>query len=211
MNRKIKALGLALVAAFAMSAVTASAASAIEFHAGGAHTLLNGSQTGNHSFTVGSGFGAITCKVAKFTGTTTKTTEASQVITPEYKECTDSFGRKVDVTISATYEFTPPASATAAANVHVKGSFTLSITNAEGKQICHVEVNAQTNNNIVYHNVANGDVEVTTTTNNVTTTTAGGVLNCGVGNGHHAGGSYTGDTLLAGTDTAGNNVNISVS
>ena len=211
MNRKIKALGLALVAAFAMSAVMASAASAIEFHAGEAHTIISGSQTGNHTFTVGSGFGAITCKVAKFSGTTEKTTETSQVITPEYKECTDSFGRKVDVTVSAKYRFTAPAAATGSAEVHVEGSFKIEVTNSSSVVICTVTVGSQTNNNIVYHNIANGDVEVTTTTNNVTTETSGGTLNCGVANGHHTGGSYTGNTIIAGTSTAGANVNITVS
>jgi len=210
MNRKIKVL-VALVACFAMSAVAASAASAVEFHAGEAHTILKGNQTGSHSFTVGSGFGAISCKVAKFSGTTSATTETSQVITPEYKECSDSFGRIVHVTINATYRFTPPASATAAAEVHVEGTgFTIEVTSA-GAIVCTIKVPAQTNNNIVYHNIANGDVETTTTTNNVTTETSGGLLNCGVSNGHHTGGSYTGNTILEGQNTAGGNVNISVS
>ena len=207
MNLKLKALGLALVAAFAMSAVMASAASAIEFHAGEAHTLLNGSQVGGHSFTVGSGFGAITCKKANFTGTTTKTTETSQVITPEYKECTDSFGRVAHETINATHRYTPPTVTTGDAEYHLEGSITIEITGAG----CTVHIPIQTGNHIVYHVIANGDVETTTTTSNLTTITTGGFLNCGVIEGHHTGGSYTGTTVVAGTNTAGGNVNISVS
>ena len=212
MNSKLKSLGLALVAALAMSAAMASAASAIEFHASDAHTILKGSQTSPHEFTVGPGFAGIVCNIANFTGTTTATTQNSQVITPEYKECSDTLGRIAHVTVNATYRFTTPSSATAAAEVHVEGTgFTIQITNGSTSVVCTVHVHAQTNNNIVYHNIANGDVEVTATTNNITTETTGGILNCGIGNGHHAGGSYTGNTVIAGTSTAGTNVNISVS
>src|SRR5215203_3750241 len=201
MNRKIKALGLALVASLAMSAMVASAAQAIEFHSTAAHTILTGEQTTSHKFTVGSGFGAITCTTAKFTGTTTATTEASQKITPEYKGCKDSFGRTAHVTVSATYTFTPPAVATGEANVHLNGS---------GTVICDVKVETQTNNGIVYHNVASG-VETTTNTTNVKTTTSGASLNCGVSDGAHTGGSYTGNSVVKGTDTEGKAVTITVS
>jgi len=208
MTRKIKALGLALVASLAMSALVASAAQA-EFHSTVAHTILTGEQTTTHKFTVGSGFGAITCKKAKFTGTTTATTESSQVITPEYKECTDSFGRTAHVTVEAKYRFTTPSKTTENAEVHLEGKITVQITNGSGVVICDVHITSQTNNNIIYHNVAGG-VEVTTNTNNVATTTSGGSLNCGVSDGAHAGGSYTGNTLTKGTDTEGKAVTITV-
>jgi hypothetical protein len=139
--------------------------------------------------------------VAEFSGTATKQTEPDQKITPVYKECTDSRGRTVDVTVKATYTFTP-AAPTAEANVHLVGEITLSITNGSGSQVCHVLIKSQENNGVTYHNREDAKgkyVEVTTHTNNVTTETAGGVLNCGVGNGHHEGGSYTGETIMRGT------------
>ncbi|HKH63859.1 MAG TPA: hypothetical protein VKA35_00185 [Solirubrobacterales bacterium] len=210
MTRKIKALGLALVASLAMSALVASAAQA-EFHSTTAHTILIGNQTTTHKFTVGSGFGAITCKKAEFTGTSTVTTETSQVITPHYKECTDSFGRTAHVTVSAgtVFRFTTPVKTTEAAEVHFEGTITIEVTNGSGVVICDVHITSQTNNNIIYHNVASG-VEVTTNTTNVATTTSGGSLNCGVSDGAHTGGSYTGNTLTKGTDTEGKAVTITV-
>lgn len=211
MNLKIKALGLTLVAALAVSAVMASAASAAEFHAAQAHTTLSGEQTagGSHSFTPGPGFAAVTCSTVKFAGTTTATTETSWVLTPEYKGCKDSLGRTAHVTVAAKYRLTPPASATAASNFHIGGGLTIEITNGSGVSICDVLVFSQAVNNAVYHNVTNGDIEITTTTNNITTETSGGVVNCGISDGHHASGSYTGTTIVRGTDTAGSNVDIS--
>jgi hypothetical protein len=212
MNRKIKALGLALVAALAMSAVAASASQA-EFHSSAAHTILSGSQVGNHVFTVGGGFGAIECETANFSGSSTKVTEADQTITPEYKGCFDSFERTVHVNMGgAQYTFTSPAATTGNANVHVVGGpITISVTSGAGATICTVTIKEQTNNNIVYHNLGgtNG-VTVTTNTNNVKATTSGGFLNCGVSNGEHTGGTYTGHTTMKGVNTAGEAVSISV-
>jgi uncharacterized protein (DUF58 family) len=81
MNRKFKALGLALAAVFAMSAVAASAASAAEFHSNKKHTILHAGQTTTHTFTVGSGFGSITCTTAEFNGTAVNETEPTQTVT----------------------------------------------------------------------------------------------------------------------------------
>ena len=90
MIRNFKALGLALVAAFAMSAVAASAASAESpFHFGSTvdHTVLSGTQVSEDVFTVHGG--TVKCSSATYTGTinssTTKTTEVT--ITPAYGGC----------------------------------------------------------------------------------------------------------------------------
>lgn len=81
MMRKIKALGVAFIAVFAMSAVAASAAhAAMEgeefFHShvnlAAVHPdsfILTGEQLGNHVFTPKPGGAAVTCKKAKFEGT----------------------------------------------------------------------------------------------------------------------------------------------
>jgi hypothetical protein len=202
MIRNLKALGLALVAVFAMSAVAASAAGAAEFHSASAGTALKGTQVGNHVFTVGSGFGSIKCTTANFTGTATNKTEKDQTITPEYKGCTDSFGRTADVNVgTAKYTFTPAAPTTPAV-VHVTGTITIQITPGGGLGECNVTIGAQEDNGIEYHNKEEGGVkyvEVTTNTTNVVSTTSGGLFNCGVSNGTHTGGSYTGVSVTRGT------------
>jgi hypothetical protein len=201
MTRKLKALGLALVAVFAMSALAASAASAQEFHSSTEKTTLSGTQIGNHSFTVGSGFGAITCKVAKFKGTQSTKTAASQEMTPEYKECTDSFGRVVDVTVEGHYLFTPPTITTGSATVHFVGVIILTITSPPGTSVCHVTIRTQTiAGSTIYHNRTprSSGIIVTTNATGIHSTTEGGLFNCGVSNGEHTEGTYTGETEVTG-------------
>jgi len=209
MFRKAKAVASGAIALVALG-VLASAASAIEFHSTSAHTILSGEQTTSHKFTVGSGFGAITCTTAKFSGTTTKTTESSIIITPEYKGCKDSFGRTVHHTVESKHRYTPPITVTGEANTHFEGRTTLQTTNGTGTPVCDVKIETQTNNGIVYHDVASG-VETTLVSSNIKTTTSGGSLNCGVSDGAHTGGSYTGTILMKGTDTEGKAVTFSVS
>ncbi|HEX7278555.1 MAG TPA: hypothetical protein VF255_02920 [Solirubrobacterales bacterium] len=86
MNRKLKALGLALVAVFAMSALSAASASAVEFHSSVAHTELRGEQhAGEDTFTVNAG--TVRCSHATYTGTETSATATTQSVTPAYTGC----------------------------------------------------------------------------------------------------------------------------
>jgi hypothetical protein len=203
--------GIALVAALALTAVMASAASA-QFTSSVSHTRVHGTQVGSHVFTAGEGFGGITCTTATFEGTGTSTNEASQTITPTYSNCKDSFGRTVDIDNGGLhYVFTTNGT------VHVTGSMVLTVTSG-GSVICTVTIkNGQTNTGIGYHNV-NGsteptgtqDVLVTTESEDVISTTAGGFFNCGIGNGEHKNGTYEGETTMKGFDTDNNQVGISV-
>jgi len=87
MNRKLKALGLALFAAFAMSAIGAQAASADLFtSADPDSTVLTSSADTEHVFSYSSG--EVKCKVTKFSGTQTGETATELTITPTYEECT---------------------------------------------------------------------------------------------------------------------------
>lgn len=203
MSRKLKALGLALVASLALSVVAASTAQAIEFHSSAENTTLMGSQVGNHEWTVGSGFGAIKCKTATFAGTAKLKTESTELLTPVYKECTDSLGRIVHITASQQNKFTPPTSMTGLSVEHREGELTISITSG-GKQICHVLIKTQTSNGIGFHNAVNSGTSrkhlvITTNTTNTVSITIGGFFNCGLPDGAHTGGSYTGTTTLSGT------------
>jgi hypothetical protein len=210
MDRKLNTLGLAFVAALALMAVIVSTASA-QFTSNKEHTRLFGSQKAgtNDLFTVGPGFGGITCENAFFGGTAQNKSESTQVIFPGYENCHDSFGRTVDNDNSSlTYTFTSGAGK---GTVHVTGGMTLTVTSGP-KVVCTVVIKSgQTNNGISYKNLGGtSGVEVTTHANNVISTTSGGWLNCGVTDGEHKEGTYDGTAVVTGEDTSGAAAEISV-
>ncbi|HEX8752683.1 MAG TPA: hypothetical protein VF731_04625 [Solirubrobacterales bacterium] len=87
---KLKVFGLAALAVFALTAVSASAAQAAPlFHVEEAPATITGEQIGTQVFNTEEG--KVECKVAKFTGTSNVTATATQELAPEYKECT-AFG-----------------------------------------------------------------------------------------------------------------------
>lgn len=88
MNRKFKALGLALMAVFALSAVAASSASAVnhEFTASKTPVVLTGEQHINkHIFSIGAA--KVECGKVKFVGTVAASPANTVTVAPEYKEC----------------------------------------------------------------------------------------------------------------------------
>jgi long-subunit fatty acid transport protein len=99
MTRNFKALGLALVAAFAMSAVVASAASAAEFHAEKAPVTLTGSQhAGEDVFTTDAG--TVSCEEATYTGSQATVTALTASATPKYSGCHATFGLNTTVDVN---------------------------------------------------------------------------------------------------------------
>jgi hypothetical protein len=88
MTRNLKIMGVALIAAFALGAVAASAASAeiFVFTSTAETSALKGQQTGTSKITVDAG--ALSCEVGKFTGE--QWTEAAFEVTlsPSYEKCT---------------------------------------------------------------------------------------------------------------------------
>jgi hypothetical protein len=106
MIRKFKALGLALVAVFAMSAIVASAAQAAAgtLTSEGKTVIVTAEQVGEHEFvltdheTEPGKFANIKCKKAVFTGTAGVTDGATSVTAhPVYSECT-AFGQPATIT-----------------------------------------------------------------------------------------------------------------
>lgn len=85
MNRKLKALGLALLAVFAMSAVAASGASAAQFHAEQEPVILTSDNDTAHVFTYG--LGSVTCTTTTFDTTVATKTTSSITVTPVYGGC----------------------------------------------------------------------------------------------------------------------------
>ncbi len=195
MIRKFKVLAFAL---FAMSAVAASASQAAEFHSSVDETFLSGEQAETFKFTTGSGFGTITCTVASFTGRTTETATTELTITPVLAGCADVLGRKIDTTIHGTYTFHSGGTVDL-----VGGSITLAVTNGLEQVKCTIIIAEQEGiNGISYSNSGATDIEVVANSSNIKTTTSGGLLNCGVSNGEHTSGTYTGTVVESGEDEA---------
>jgi hypothetical protein len=88
MIRNAKVLGLAIVAALALTAVMASAASATNFTAASYPVKISGTQSESHKFTVGGG--TVTCTTATFSGEATAASETLTMV-PTYSNCT-AFG-----------------------------------------------------------------------------------------------------------------------
>jgi hypothetical protein len=206
-RNKLKVLGLALVAALALTAVMASAASA-QFTSDKEHTIYAGSQKEgtNHVFTAGEGFGGIACETVNFSGTAVGTSNADQTITPTYSSCKDSFGRTVDPHHNSfDYTFNEKKG-----TVDLSGSMVLTVTDS-GSTVCTVTISAQTGVNGISYTSLGGTkgMEVTSHSTNVKSTTEGGFFNCGISNGEHTSGTYDGIAEISGKDTSGKAVEIS--
>jgi hypothetical protein len=200
----------ALVAALVLTAVMASVAQA-QFTSNKEHTILSGSQKfgTNDVFTVGSGFGGITCSNATFSGTAIGKSESTQAITPSYSTCKDSFGRTVDIdNKELTYILTSGAFK---GEVGGSGEITLTVTSG-GSVICTVVLNSGSpGNGVTYTNLGGtSGVQIKSETTNIVSTTSGGFFNCGVSNGEHTEGTYTGTGILTGKDTSSAAAEISV-
>jgi hypothetical protein len=212
MNAKLKTLGLALVAALALIALMASAAQA-QFTSSSTHTILSGTQEGSHEFTAGEGFGGISCSTATFSGTSSSTNASSQELVPTYSGCKDSFGRTVHIdNNNFKYNFTVTGhdlQGTPIGSVHVTGTMTLTVTSG-GSVVCTVHIiSPQTANGVVYHSVPTG-LKATSETVQLISITTGGFFSCGISEGEHKEGTYTGVTNITGKDTSGKTATISV-
>jgi hypothetical protein len=237
MTRKHKALGVALmaaVAALALSGIAASSALAVPKFtcvetSGTIHTHVHCTSSGTqvagepHEFTAGSGFGAIRCTNATFSGGTNATGESTTEEThPSYSSCSDSFGRTVDVSTTGCnylfhvttklkedeYEGTSDVVCEAGKLIELK-------VTSGGSTLCTVTIGSQTGTGPIRFDdmtaVMPTDVTVTAKANNVRSTTSGGLFNCGISNGEHTEGTYTGNTTVIAKNTAGEAIDTEVS
>src|SRR6478609_910447 len=163
MTHKLRALGLALIAVFAMSAFVASAAQAGEFTSTEGFPVtvtgeqvegkLEGSETvlKKHEFTTVAG--VVKCNAAKFDSTEFTKNSKELTLDAEYKECTLA-GIEVTVDMNGCdYLFTAGAFAggTAPVETHVKctGASLITITTSTK---CQITIEQQTLNGITTHN-----------------------------------------------------------
>jgi hypothetical protein len=89
MKRNLKALGLAMVAALALSAVAASAAQAATHHvtAGSAPAVVTAKDTVNTVFKITGGEHEVECSTTKYEGTLAVATNTEVTVTPTYSGC----------------------------------------------------------------------------------------------------------------------------
>jgi hypothetical protein len=216
MIRNFKALGLAVVAVLAMSAVVASAAQAVEFKAGAypaaltakAESLANG---GSQKFVTTAG--TVTCDTV--TGTATLSGPASSILTTtitytdsaleaEGKKdtCTGPLGSQPVIemngcqyrfNVAGTVDIVCPESKTIVVN---------------GGGLCTVKIGSQTGlSKVTYTTITEGGIEKVTISPAVTNIKYSHSGLCGTGSGTT--GSYTGNVIVSGTNS-GNPTNVTV-
>jgi hypothetical protein len=218
MTRNLTALGVALVAVIAASAVMASGASAFNFHfnseAADSHTFFKGTQTAEfgHKFTTTAG--EVTCKEAEFSGTSLEKTTTDLTLTPTYKNChLNIFGSKVSAEVATngcTYTFTSHQTSTG-----VTTPITVHIVCPEGAQMgwfapgCHITIGPQTLTGVTITNQQEAGkkkhVKVALNIKNIKYSHTG--FSCGTGSGTI--GTTVGEFTLRGSSTVGGEVGIS--
>lgn len=207
MTRNLKILGLAVVAALALSAVVASGASAKHhFAAPNAPTDGTGSQTTQNIFTTSGG--EVKCNTATFSGTQGAIRSSSVSVTPAYSGCTAFGFATTHVKMNGcTYEFTTPTVNLGGGqftgeppHVRCPAGAQIEITPTFFGSVCTVKVPPQTptSGHVLYQNQgvdATRDVLVTSGVTGIHYTVQPGGTLCGASG---TNGSYTGSVTLRG-------------
>jgi hypothetical protein len=197
MIRNLKTLGLAVMAMFALTAVAASAAQAVEFHSEIENTTLTASTEAGSNSVFDAAGASISCASATFTGTQAAKTSATVTVTPAYTSCTFLGVLNVPVEMhGCQYRFH------AGGEVDVVGAPCNGITfEAVG---CKVEVKEQTGlKEATYTNLGSGTTREVTVTPHVTgiTYTSSGLC---PKNGTFSDGNYTsGNAVVKGESSKG--------
>jgi len=223
MNRKSKALGLALFAAFALSAMTASGAwaSGERFHSATEHTILDVTQDGTEGSSTGRQILATTlfelsCTGAEANVTLTQKTLGEITVSPNFTKCNKLEGEDKHEGLaphalmkSCDYLYTSERSGTHAP-VHIQCSivgdhihFTITFLGAE--LLCMtIPPQTPTGGGVSYHNVGSPPNRTVTLEETITGIeyTEKGACGSAVAND----GTYTGNLLVQGTNTANEEV-----
>jgi hypothetical protein len=202
MTRNLKVLGLALMAAFALSAVGASTASAATelFHSEVEPTILEGAQIGADKITTTAG--VLTCTSVVLKGTMTQKTVSDLTLHLELSGCTLSGAEFVSATVNTTgcnYTFTQPNSKSGVVDNVCEAGKNITAT-AFG---CTITFSSQNNLAVSYKNTGTGttrDLDVTFAMSNTIYQHTG--FTCGTGSGTT--GTQVGEFTMKGyTDTNG--------
>jgi hypothetical protein len=194
MTAKLKAFGLVLVAAFAFSALAASAASAAEPHSGSASgtTYLTGTQIGTNQLDTEGG--NIKCSTVGLSASYAGTTAAQVKVIPAYSGCT-AYGLTAHVEMNGCYYLLTSAASTIDVECEAgKGPITIKPTQG-GVAVCTVDVAGSQTVPTKVTNIAGTPDDLTLTPESstikytVTYPTTG--TKCGAA-GAHSDGTYTG-------------------
>lgn len=155
--RNLKVLGLAFVAMFAVSAVTAAVASADDFTAEKYPVTLTGKNlAANDQFIMTTG--TVNCKTASYTGTVSAAT-TRVVVTPSYSNCT-AFGFPAIIDVNGCrYEFNIGAGTTGDADIGCDIGTAITVTAiSAGTVKCNVFISGQTliTGTMTYSNTGSG-------------------------------------------------------
>lgn len=197
MKHKLEALGLALVATFALTAALASGAHAGTFTSTSTHTLLEGkgAKGAKYAFTAAPGAPVITC-TGLFSGTMIGKATEEWDLGAAIGTCSDNLGREV-IRDSSALRFILTSNGMGGGTMHITGSWSFT-TKVAGVTVCTMTITTpQEVNGITY---VNGlvEVEVKTGTTNLANNTNG--AGCNVANGNHANGTISGVTSITGKD-----------
>jgi hypothetical protein len=219
MSLKLKALGLGLVAALAMSAVLVMSASATD---GGhftsdsvdGHTAISGADEATDQTEFTGGIADVKCSTATYAATTTTATATSLTVTPTYAGCTGG-GGEVKVTMNGcTYTFTVrPLPETNHNTVHLVCPVNVRPEIHVIATGCTITVlpNQTPTAGVVYKTITkNGKHAITVgvTTSGITAQYHGGFFRCGKAEGAHGLTEIHGSAEVEGKNTAGEFVNI---
>ena len=218
MSIKLKALGLALVAACAISAIAASSASATgeKFTSNKEHTILSAAQVAGGKQIFETTVGPLTCTEVSV-DEATMATGVESVITakPTYGGCTGEIGG-VTVTTRVTmtscdYKFTSEVPAGKEhAEVHIECTTAGDEIDVEGKflgvflQCVKVPAQTPTGGGVVYTNSGTDHIKIKATVTGIKYTEMG---SCGSGTAND--GKYEGEVTVSGKDTEGNTATLS--
>ncbi len=230
MIRNLKALGLAVVAVLALSAVAASAALAVpQFEVGTGAGNISGTKTSANVFTVAGGR-TVTCEVITAKGSET-TTSSTLTLTPLFSECHSVLaGVKVPATVTTNdchilVHLTSLISAglylahgdltcegTKDIEIHVYPEGTKPSEHSTKTPLCQYTVKPQTGiSKVELKNNATGakkDIDATLTLSNIAyTRTTGTIPNCGAAS---STATLSGTDTLKGEDGSGNPLDLAV-
>lgn len=195
MRNGLKVIGLVLAAALLISAFASAAQANTKFTAGSYPVTGIGTQTTQHSFTIG-GNRTVKCANATFHGTLTAAA-TDITITPTYSNCKIKIPTsegELDATVtmnSCHYTFTEPSLGVGAVDILCPGGALIvievyngtGVAHSEANRICRFTVAAQgPRNSLTYTNVGATVIAHANVTGIEVTKTAGTIANCGATN-----------------------------
>jgi hypothetical protein len=206
MNSRLRSIWRLLILLVVFAGIAAPTTQAAEFHAGEAHSIVEGKQTAKLTFTAGAGFATISCEGNSVSGTITGSTATELTLGLGFGFCKDSVGRMIDTVMNgcmyvvhATTGSGPYTGETALSCPAGKDMETRATSSSP---TCTATIQPQEELGPIDFTNEAGKVKMQWTITNVKTTISGGFLTCGLANGEYTG-SFTGTWLMEAKTTAG--------